>query len=194
MRLNTVHSSDDAMLSDVNNIDLDDEEIPQLHESDLDRLKDAMSAPLSPSQNEFLQWHVRLQHLPFPRMKRLAEKGVISAKFSTMNYPLCSWCIFGKQHRKSWRSSKKRVQIRGDDETAPGMCTSTDQLVSVQGGLIPQRTGKLMLARYVGAIVFVDHFSDYVYVCPMRDFTGEATLEAKNAWERLAGTHVVWIR
>ena len=54
MRLNTVHSSDDAMLSDVNNIDLDDEEIPQLHESDLDRLKDAMSAPLSPSQYEFL--------------------------------------------------------------------------------------------------------------------------------------------
>ena len=111
-----------------------------------------------------------------------------------MNYPLCPWCIFGKQHRKPWRSSKKRVQIRRDDETAPGMCTSTDQLVSAQGGLIPQRTGKLMSARYVGATVFVDHFSDYVYVHLMRDFTADATLEAKNAWERLAGTHAVRIR
>ena len=125
----TVHSSDDTALVDDYTVDLDEEEIPQLHEPDLDRLKDAMTAPLSPSQNEFLQWHVRLQHLPFHRMKRLAEKGVIPMKFSKMNYPLCQWCIFGKQHRKPWRSSKKRVQIRRDDETAPGMCTSTDQLV-----------------------------------------------------------------
>ena len=66
--------------------------------------------------------------------------------------------------------------------------------MSAKGGLIPQRTGKLMSARYVGATVFVDHFSDFVYVHLMRDFTAEATLEAKNAWERLAGTHAVRIR
>ena len=136
----TIDSPDDANVVDINKLDLEDDEIPQLNQSDLDRLKDAMTAPLSPSQNEFLQWHVRLQHLPFPRMKRLAEKGVIPAKFGNINYPMCPWCIFGKQHRKPWRSSKKRVQIRRDDETAPGMCTSTDQLVSAQGGLIPQRT------------------------------------------------------
>ena len=104
---------------------------------------------------------------------------------------MCPWCIFGKQHRKPWRSSKKRVQIRRDDDTDPGMCTSTDQLVSAWGGLIPQRTGKLMSAKYVGATVFVDHFSDYVYVHLMKAFKVEATLEAKNAWERLAGTHAV---
>ena len=126
-------------------------------------------------------------------MKRLAEKEVIPAKFSKMNYPLCPWCIFGKQHMKPWRYSKKRVQIRRDDETAPGMCTSTDQLVSAQGGLIPQRTGKLMSARYVGATVIADHLNDYVYVHLMREFTTEATLEAKNDWERLDGTHAVRI-
>ena len=74
------------------------------------------------------------------------------------------------------------------------MCTSTDQLVSAKGGLIPQRSGKLMSARYFGTTIFVDHFSDFVYVHLMRDFTAEATLEAKNAWERLAGTHAVQIR
>ena len=120
-----VNSSDAANMVDIHEIDLDDDEIPQLNQSDMDRLKDAMTAPLSPSQKEFLQWHIRLQHLPFPRMKRLAEQGTIPAKFSKMNYPLCPWCIFGKKHRKPWRSSKKRVQIRRDDKTAPGMCTST---------------------------------------------------------------------
>ena len=189
----SIEGSDTANVVDLDEVDLDQEEIPQLTDSDLDRLKAAMTAPLSPSQNEFLQWHVRLQHLPFPRMKRLAEKGVILAKFGKMSFPLCPWCIFGTQHKKPWRSSKMRVQIRRDDETAPGMCTSTDQLISAQGGLIPQRTRKLMSARYVGAI-FVDHFSDYVYVHLMKEFTAEATLEAKNAWERLAGTHAVRIR
>ena len=48
-----------------------------------------------------------------------------------------------------------------------------------------------MSAKYVGATIFVDHFSDYVYVHLMRDFIAEATLEAMNAWERLAGTHAV---
>ena len=77
------------------------------------------------------------------------------------------------QHRKPWRPSKKRGKIRRDDETAPGMCTCTDQLVSAQGGLIPQKTGKLMSARYVDATVFVDHFSDYVYVHLMMEFATE---------------------
>ena len=141
-----------------------------------------MTAPLSPSQNEFLQWQIQLWHLPFPRMEWLAEKGVIPAKFSKMNYPLYPWDIFGKRYRELWRSSKKRVQIRRDDETTPGMYSSTDQLVSAQGGFMPQRTRKLMSARYAGATVFVDHFSDYVYVHLMRKFTAKATLEAKNAW------------
>ena len=43
---------------DINDIDLDDEEIAQLNQSDLDRLKDTMSALLGPSQNEFFQWQV----------------------------------------------------------------------------------------------------------------------------------------
>ena len=86
------------------------------------------------------------------------------------------------------------MPIRREDEVAPGVCISTDQLVSSRGGLIPQRTGKLMNARYVGATIFVDHYSDYVYAHLMRDLISEAILEAKNAWEKLAGTHAVRIQ
>ena len=63
----TVDSSDAANMVDINEINLDDKEIPQLNQSDLEMLKDAMTAP---------------------RLKRLAEKGVTPAKFSKMNYPL----------------------------------------------------------------------------------------------------------
>ena len=47
--VDTVDGSDDAMLLNVNDVDLNDEEILRLHESDLERLKDAMTVPLSPS-------------------------------------------------------------------------------------------------------------------------------------------------
>ena len=116
--------------------------------------------------------------MPFTRMKRLAEKGVIPREFRSMTPPLCPYCIFGKQHRKPWRSNKKKVPIRREDEVAPGVCVSTDQLVSSQECLIPQRTRKLMNARYVGATIFVDHYIDYFYAHLMCDLTSEATLEA----------------
>ena len=48
----TVESSDAADVVDINIIDLDDEEIPQLNQSDLDRLKVTIATLLSPSQNE----------------------------------------------------------------------------------------------------------------------------------------------
>ena len=42
-----------------------------------------------------------------------------------------------------------------------------------------------MKAKYYGAMVFVDHFSDFTYVHLMRDPSGDSTLEAKNVYERL---------
>ena len=79
-----------------------DDDIPQMDQNDLERLKDAIRTPLGPSQTEFLQWHIRLGHMPFTQMKRLADKGVIPRKFRSMTPPLCPWYIFGKQHRKPW--------------------------------------------------------------------------------------------
>ena len=38
--------------------------------------------------------------------------------------------------------------------------------------------------RIVGATVFVDHFSDHVYVYLMRNLTLEETMLAKSAYER----------
>ena len=57
-----------------------------------------------------------------------------------------------------------------------------DQLVSAQPGLIPQMAGFLTNLRIWGATLFVDHFSDNVYIALMRDLTLDKTLLAKPAF------------
>ena len=60
-------------------------------------------------------------------------------------------------------------------------------------GLIPQSRGKLMRDRYKVATIFVDHFSDYTYAHLQTSTDTEQTLEAKEAFERLAATYDVRI-
>ena len=54
--------------------------------------------------------------------------------------------------------------------------------------------GKAAKARYVGATVFVDHFSDLTYVHLMTNLDGDSTVEAKLAFERFAKSHGVHIQ
>jgi len=58
-----------------------------------------------------------------------------------------------------------------------------DQMVSAQPGLIPQMSGCLTNLRIMGATVFVDHYSDHVYVYLMKDLLLSETLMAKHAYE-----------
>ena len=66
--------------------------------------------------------------------------------------------------------------------------TSMDHLVSAQPGLIPQMSGFLTNLRITGATVFVDHYSDHVFVYLMKNLTLEETLVAKTAYERFLQT------
>ncbi len=61
-----------------------------------------------------------------------------------------------------------------------------DQMVSAQPGLIPQMAGFLTNLCIWGATVFVDHFSDYVFVALMQDLGLDKTLLAKSSFERHA--------
>ncbi len=59
-------------------------------------------------------------------------------------------------------------------------------MVSAQPGLIPQMAGFLTNLRIWSAMIFVDHFLDYVYVALMHDLTLDETLVAKFCFERHA--------
>jgi hypothetical protein len=161
-------------------------DIPKLTELELMQISTPQT--LDSDQREFMELHCKLSHLPFPAMIVLAEKGKIQKKYAKLKHrlPICMSCIFGKAHRKPWRSKGSKGSIRKESDDAPGKCVSMDQLVSAQPGLIPQMAGFLTNLRIWGATVFVDHFSDYVYVALMRDLTLDETLLAKTAFERHA--------
>jgi hypothetical protein len=61
-----------------------------------------------------------------------------------------------------------------------------DQMVSAQPGLLPQMAGFLTNLRIWGATIFVDHYSDYIFVAFMHDLALDKTLLAKSSFERNA--------
>ncbi len=126
-----------------------------------------------------------MNHLQFPAMIVLAENGKLQKKFVKLKHrlPVCMSCIFGKAHCKPWCSKGPKGSIRKESNDAPGKCVSMDQLISAQPGLIPQMAGFLTNLRIWGATIFVNHFSDYVYVALMRDLSLDETLLAKSSFE-----------
>ena len=47
-------------------------------------------------QDELLRWHYRLGHLPFDRIKQLADKGQLPKRLLTCHTPFCAACQYGK--------------------------------------------------------------------------------------------------
>ncbi len=61
-----------------------------------------------------------------------------------------------------------------------------DQIVSAQPGLIPQMKGFFTHLHIWGATIFVNHYSDYVFVALMHDLTLDEMLLAKSSFEKHA--------
>ena len=90
-------------------------------------------------QDELLQWHYRLGHLPFDCIKQLATKGQLPKCMLTCHMPFCAPCQYGKMMKRPWR-------VKGDNKgmakmaTYPGQVVSVDQLESTSPGFIAQLT------------------------------------------------------
>ena len=142
---------------------------------------------ISPLQEEMLSHHNRLHHTPFSKLIVMAQQGEIPKRLASLKgrCPLCVACLFGQAHKHLWRSkSKQKHPICKPTNDTPGKRASMDQMVSAQPGLIPQMSGRLTNLRVMGATVFVDHYSDHVYIYLMKDLTLSETLMAKHAYER----------
>ena len=145
---------------------------------------------MTEDQKLWLKYHYALKHLPKAYMKKLAKAGIIPRKLEKVDPPICVACLKGKQHRTPWKGRNKNVPtIRKPHHNFPGAQTSSDQMISPFGGMVPQIKGRLMKAKYYAATIFVDHFTDYTYVHLMKDTKAENTLEAKNAYEALMLSH-----
>ena len=143
---------------------------------------------------EYLSMHYSLGHLSHTQMQLLVKQGKLPARFKDCSAPACPACIFATQHKRPWRTKGKGGHIRRPTETKPGDGTSTDQMECSENGLVQQSTGNLTRRRIVGATIFVDHVSDFTYPHLMEDLTLNATLVAKEAYERVAATYGVIVK
>jgi hypothetical protein len=142
-------------------------------------------------QAELMHWHYRLGHLPFSKLKLLAQLGEIPKRLAKVVAPKCAGCIFAAMTKVPWKGKEKQHHIF--TATKPGECVSVDQMISTQVGFIAQLKGKLTRDRYKAATVFVDHFSRLRFVHLMRDLSSEETIHAKLAFEQYARNHGVTI-
>ena len=83
--------------------------------------------------------------------------------------------------------------IRKLSHDKPGKCTSIDQIVSAQPGLVPRMSGCHTRDRITAATCFFEYKSSfgYTHLCTSTD--QEQTLISKAAYEKLADTHGVQI-
>ena len=121
----------------------------------------------------------------------MAHAGLISRELSNIVSPMCPGCAYGKAHRKPWRQKGVRKRKSLKIATVPGQVVSVDQLVSPTPGFLPTHRGNLTTKRYIGATVFVDHFSNFMYAHLMTEMNAEATAEAKLAFEQVCNAHGV---
>jgi hypothetical protein len=123
---------------------------------------------LSPLQEEMMSHHCCLHHTLFPKLITMEEKGEIPKCLAALKdrCPICVACLFGQAHKRPWLSkSKQKHPICKPTEDAPGKKASLDQMVSAQPGLILQMSGHLTNLCIMAVTIFVDHFSDFVYLC-----------------------------
>ena len=138
--------------------------------------------------------HERLGHVSFSILKLMARCRLIPRDLADVDPPCCPGCTYGKAHKKPTRYKRWRNNRKIKPSTSPGGCVSVDQLVSPTPGFVPIHRGRPTLQRYKGATVFVDHFSNFTYIHLMTEMDGNTTVEAKQAFERLAHSHKVPIK
>ena len=150
---------------------------------------------LSDLQERFLRWHERLNHIPMTSMIRLAERGFLPKEFIKLNrnIPPCGCCLFGKQHKRPRKDKRIGQGIRRPEHNYPGAGISVDHLISAQPGFFPQSSGILTTKRITAASIFVDHFTDFIYVALQETVSAAETLRAKHDFEQFAAENGVRI-
>ena len=98
-------------------------------------------------------------------MFELCKYGYLPTKFLTLKTkpPPRMSCIFGKMQHQKWRGPGDILSIRKHSHDKPGKCVSTDQLVSMQPGLVPSISGRHTWDRITAATIFMDHKSEFRY-------------------------------
>ena len=143
-------------------------------------------------KDELMRYHETMGHVSFDKLQNMARANLIPRPLAYVKPPVCPGCAYGKQHKRPWRHKNQKRKLA--PTTSAGQVVSVDQMKSEVPGIVPTFRGFLVLQRYEGATVFVDHYSRFAYVHLQTKLDGEQTVEAKQAFERLAASHGVRVR
>ncbi len=144
-------------------------------------------------QAKLMQWHYRLGHLTFPKLKQLALNGKILKKLTRVLPPKCAGCLFGTMTKIPWQGKETKANHEVFVTTKPGECVSLDQMTSTEVGFYAQMKGKLTKKCYKCTTIFGDHFSHLRFVHLHLDNKSDETLAAKLAFNQYAAEHRVKI-
>lgn len=123
----------------------------------------------------YYYYHNLLNHISLSNIHTLAKKGILQSKLLKIkSTPPCSSCLFGRVHRRPWRSKGAMKNIR--KECQPGEECSVDQIVMSSPGLIPQTRGKPTKRRYVGSQITIDHATNFCHAAHLEDFMASETI------------------
>lgn len=135
----------------------------------------------------FMKHHERLNHQPLSVMHALAEEGKLPKSILDIkSNPPCQSCLFGKAHRKPWRTRSDPGSIK--KSCKPGNHASVDQTVMSSPGLTPQTAGKPTVKRYVGSQLVVDYDTNLTHVTHLEDFTTTTTIRTKDLYDNFAAS------
>ncbi len=144
-------------------------------------------------QAELMQWHYRLGHLPFPKLKQLALNGKIPKKLAKVLPPKCAGCLLGAMTKLPWQGKETKANHKVFVATKPEKCVLVDQMMSTEVGFYAQLKGKLTKKHHKCATIFVDHFSRLQFFHLQLNDKSNKTLAAKFAFEQYVVEHVVKI-
>jgi hypothetical protein len=86
------------------------------------------------NQAELMQWHYRLGHLSFAKLKLLAKNGEIPHRLAKVPAPKCAGCLFGAMTKLPWHGKESKSSHEVFVVTKPGECVSVDHMISTHVG------------------------------------------------------------
>ena len=92
--------SEGAMCSPSEGVTMDLKADPHLIPPEPDALL------MASNQILLIAYHEQLRHTSFDQLQDLAKQGIIPKKLASVPLPKCPSCIYGKAHKKPWRTHK----------------------------------------------------------------------------------------
>ena len=153
---------------------------------------------MSPLKKLWLRWHIKLGHIGFSHVQKLALGGFLDRislgllRTQVSDYPRCASCQYGKQKRTPDPTTTvtKNQELIGslkENQLTPGDRIFCDQLESrVQGRLMHTAGREPDKDRYCGATIFCDAASGYIHAEFQVTLNATDSINALDNFERVA--------